>query len=83
MMGMKFFSGYLTEYMRSIDNLFVFIMIFTMMKVREDVQPMLKFGILLSIIFRTLFILVGMSLINRFLNGRFTSSGLSWDCNGS
>jgi tellurite resistance protein TerC len=67
MMGMKFFSGYLTEYMLSIDNLFVFIMIFTMMKVREDVQPiLLKFGILLSIIFRTLFILVGMSLINRF-----------------
>jgi len=67
MMGMKFFSGYLTEYMLSIDNLFVFIMIFTMMKVREDVQPiLLKFGILLSIIFRTLFILVGMTLINRF-----------------
>jgi tellurite resistance protein TerC len=67
MMGMKFFSGYLTEYMLSIDNLFVFIMIFTMMKVREDVQPiLLKFGILLSIIFRTLFILVGMGLINRF-----------------
>jgi tellurite resistance protein TerC len=67
MMGMKFFSGYLTEYMLSIDNLFVFIVIFTMMKVREDVQPiLLKFGILLSIIFRTLFILVGMSLINRF-----------------
>jgi tellurite resistance protein TerC len=67
MMGMKFFSGYLTEYMLSIDNLFVFIMIFTMMKVREEVQPvLLKFGILLSIIFRTLFILVGMGLMNRF-----------------
>ena len=29
--GMKFYSAYLTEYMLSIDNLFVFIMIFTMM----------------------------------------------------
>ena len=67
MLGMKFFSGYLTEYMLSIDNLFVFIMIFAMMNVREEVQPiLLKFGILLSIIFRTLFILVGMTLINRF-----------------
>ncbi len=67
MMGMKFFSGYLTEYSLSIDNLFVFIMIFAMMNVREEVQPiLLKFGILLSIAFRCLFILVGMGLINRF-----------------
>lgn len=67
MMGMKFYSAYLTEYMLSIDNLFVFIMIFTMMKVPGDIQPiLLKYGILLSIFFRTLFILVGMGLINRF-----------------
>jgi tellurite resistance protein TerC len=67
MMGMKFFAGYLTEYMLSIDNLFVFIMIFAMMKVREDVQPiLLKLGILLSIFLRCLFILVGMGLIDRF-----------------
>jgi tellurite resistance protein TerC len=67
MMGMKFFSGYLTEYSLSIDNLFVFIMIFAMMNVQEEVQPiLLKFGILLSIVFRCLFILVGMGLINRF-----------------
>ena len=66
-MGMKFYSAYLTEYMLSIDNLFVFIMIFTMMKVPGDIQPvLLKYGILLSIFFRTLFILVGMGLINRF-----------------
>jgi tellurite resistance protein TerC len=67
MMGMKFYSAYLTEYMLSIDNLFVFIMIFTMMKVPGDIQPiLLKYGILLSIFFRTLFILLGMGLINRF-----------------
>ena len=67
MMGLKFYSAYLTEYMLSIDNLFVFIMIFTMMKVAGEVQPiLLKYGILLSIVFRTLFILAGMGLINRF-----------------
>ncbi len=67
MMGLKFYSAYLTEYMLSIDNLFVFIMIFTMMKVSGEVQPvLLKYGILLSMVFRTLFILVGMGLINRF-----------------
>ena len=67
MMGLKFFSAYLTEYMLSIDNLFVFIMIFTMMKVRADVQPvLLKLGILLSIVLRCLFILVGMGLTDRF-----------------
>lgn len=67
MMGLKFFTAYLTEYSLSIDNLFVFIMIFSMMKVREDVQPvLLKYGILLSIIFRCLFIVVGMGLIDKF-----------------
>ncbi|MGB8358582.1 MAG: TerC/Alx family metal homeostasis membrane protein [Bacteroidales bacterium] len=67
MMGMKFYSAYLTEYMLSVDNLFVFIMIFSMMKVRGEVQPvLLKYGILLSMVFRTLFILVGMGLVNRF-----------------
>lgn len=67
MMGVKFYSAYLTEYMLSVDNLFVFIMIFTMMNVPGEIQPiLLKYGILLSIFFRTLFILIGMGLINRF-----------------
>ena len=50
-----------------VDNLFVFIMIFSLMAVHEKNQPkLLKLGILLSIILRILFILVGMGLVEKF-----------------
>ena len=66
-MMLKFISGYLTEYSLSIDNLFVFIMIFSLMAVHEKNQPkLLKLGILLSIILRILFIVAGMELVQRF-----------------
>jgi tellurite resistance protein TerC len=66
-MGMKFIAGYLTEYSLSVDNLFVFIMIFSMMATSSDNQPkLLKMGIMISIVLRILFILVGMSLVQRF-----------------
>ena len=67
LMAIKFVSGYLTEYSLSIDNLFVFIMIFSMMGVHEKNQPkLLKLGILLSIVLRVLFILLGMELVTKF-----------------
>jgi len=63
----KFLSGYLTEYSLSVDNLFVFIMIFSLLAVHEKNQPkLLKLGILLSIVLRILFILVGMGLVEKF-----------------
>ncbi|MGC3977694.1 MAG: TerC/Alx family metal homeostasis membrane protein [Paludibacteraceae bacterium] len=66
-MGIKFISGYLTEYSLSVDNLFVFIMIFSLMGVSEKNQPkLLHLGILLSIVLRILFILVGMELVEKF-----------------
>jgi len=66
-MMMKFISGYLTEYSLSVDNLFVFIMIFSMMAVSTKNQPrLLKLGILISIVLRILFILVGMELVEKF-----------------
>lgn len=66
-MAIKFVSGYLTEYSLSIDNLFVFIMIFSLMGVHEKNQPkLLKLGILLSIVLRILFILLGMELVEKF-----------------
>ncbi|MDR2823959.1 MAG: TerC/Alx family metal homeostasis membrane protein [Prevotellaceae bacterium] len=66
-MGMKFIAGYLTEYSLSVDNLFVFIMIFSMMNIGEHNQPkLLKLGIMISIVLRILFILVGMGLVARF-----------------
>lgn len=66
-MGIKFFAGYLTEYMLSIDNLFVFIMIFSVMHVPDMIQPkLLKLGVLLSIVLRIVCIVAGMSLVNEF-----------------
>jgi len=66
-MMVKFISGYFTEYSLSVDNLFVFIMIFSLMSVPESVQPFhLKIGILLSIVLRILFIVGGMTLVQHF-----------------
>jgi len=63
----EFITGYLTEYSLSVDNLFVFIMIFSVMGIKEKNQPkMLKLGILLSIFLRVSFILFGVELIHRF-----------------
>ncbi len=66
-MGTKFIAGYLTEYSLSVDNLFVFMMIFSLMGVSPKNQPkLLELGILLSIVLRVLFILAGMELVQRF-----------------
>lgn len=63
----KFIAGYFTEYSLSIDNLFVFILIFSMMGIHQKNQPkLLKIGILISIILRILFIVLGMELVERF-----------------
>ena len=66
-MAAKFISGYLTEYSLSVDNLFVFLLIFSVMDIKQENQPkLLKLGILVAIILRILFILVGMELVLRF-----------------
>lgn len=65
--AMAFIAGYLTEYSLSVDNLFVFIMIFSLMTVPQTSQAkMIKLGILLSIVLRVLFILFGIALIEKF-----------------
>jgi tellurite resistance protein TerC len=65
--AMKYFAGYFTEYSLSIDNLFVFIIIFSLMGVAEKSQPrLLKLGILLSIVLRIIFIIAGMQLLAQF-----------------
>ena len=66
-MAVKFISGYLTEYSLSVDNLFVFILIFSVMAIKPQNQPkLLKVGILIAIVLRILFILIGMELVMRF-----------------
>ncbi len=65
--GLEFLTAYLIEYSLSVDNLFVFLMIFKVMDVPARSQPhVLKWGILSAIIFRIVFILAGVGLINLF-----------------
>ena len=66
-LGQDYLAGYLTEYSLSVDNLFVFILIFTLMGVKQSAQPkLIKLGIYLSIVLRIVFILFGIALIHRF-----------------
>jgi len=63
----KYFTAYLMEWSLSIDNIFVFILIFTFFKVEEgDAGRALLVGILLAIVFRIIFIAIGIELIDRF-----------------
>ena len=65
--GTKFFTAYLMEWSLSIDNIFVFILIFTYFKVEStDAGRALLWGILLAIVFRIVFIALGIELIERF-----------------
>jgi len=66
-LAVLYIAGYLTEYTLSVDNLFVFILIFSLMSVPEAAQPkLIKLGIYLSIALRILFIFFGIALIERF-----------------
>jgi tellurite resistance protein TerC len=65
--ALLFVTGYLTEYSLSVDNLFVFILIFAAMRVPEHAQPkLIKLGIHLSIALRVAFIFFGVALLHRF-----------------
>jgi tellurite resistance protein TerC len=65
--GIEFYTGWLTEYSLSIDNLFVFIIIMSALRVpRQYQQEALMVGIILALIFRGIFIAVGYQLIENF-----------------
>ena len=65
--ALEFLTGYLIEKSLSVDNLFVFLLIFSVMNVKPENQPhVLKWGILSAIVFRIVFIVAGVGLINLF-----------------
>lgn len=65
--ALEFLTGYLIEYSLSVDNIFVFILIFTFFSVKPQFQHKILFwGILGALIMRGIFIFAGVSLINRF-----------------
>jgi tellurite resistance protein TerC len=62
--GAEFFSGYITEYSLSVDNLFVFVIIMSRFAVPPLAQDkVLYLGIVLSMVMRAVFILAGAALI--------------------
>lgn len=65
--GGEFVAGWLTEYSLSIDNLFVFVIIMAQFSVpRRMQQRVLMIGIILALLFRGVFILLGAALIENF-----------------
>jgi len=65
--ALEFVTGYVVELSLSVDNLFVFLVIFRYFKVPGEQQHKVLFwGILGALILRGMFILVGVNLIQRF-----------------
>lgn len=65
--AVQYISAYLLEWSLSIDNIFVFIIIFSFFKVKEiNYSRVLLLGILMAIIFRIAFIALGSELVARF-----------------
>lgn len=65
--AIEFLTGYVIEKSLSIDNLFVFIMIFSYFNVDKKYQHKVLFwGIIGALIMRSIFIFAGVALINKF-----------------
>lgn len=65
--AMEYLSAYLMEKSLSVDNIFVFILIFSFFNIRLDhVARALFIGIILAIVFRVIFITAGVVLVERF-----------------
>ena len=65
--GKEFFTGYLIELSLSIDNLFVFLLIFSFFKVPAKYQHRVLFwGIFMALVMRMVMIFAGAELVERF-----------------
>ena len=63
----EFYAGWAMEWSLSVDNLFVFILILKAFRVpRENQQKALLFGIIIALLLRLVFILLGAALVARF-----------------
>lgn len=66
-LGLKFLTGYVIELSLSVDNLFVFLLIFSFFKVPAKVQHRVLFwGVLGALVMRLTMIFIGATLINHF-----------------
>src|SRR5689334_24779566 len=85
--GLEFLTGYLIEYALSVDNIFVFVLIFTYFNVPEKYQHRVLFwGIIGALVLRGVMIVAGSALVTRFawslyIFGAFlVVTGIRWPC---
>ena len=65
--AVEYFGGYIVEMSLSLDNLFLFLMIFSSFGIRSEYQErVLLFGVLGAMVLRFVFIILGVSIISRF-----------------
>jgi tellurite resistance protein TerC len=65
--ALEFITGYVIEYSLSVDNIFVFILIFSYFAVKDEYQHRILFwGILGALVLRGIFIFAGVALIHKF-----------------
>jgi tellurite resistance protein TerC len=65
--GLEFLTGYLIEYSLSVDNIFVFVLIFSYFKVNPEYQHRVLFwGVIGALVLRGVMIGVGVALVERF-----------------
>lgn len=65
--AVEYFGGYIIEMSLSLDNLFLFLMIFSSFGISLAYQErVLKYGIFGAIILRMIFIVLGVSIVNKF-----------------
>ena len=68
----EFFAGWLTEYALSVDNIFVFVIILSRLKIDKTKQQLvLLLGIIIALVLRGIFIAAGTAIITRFSSAFF------------
>jgi tellurite resistance protein TerC len=65
--GLQFFGSYLIEYALSVDNLFVFLVLFEAFRVKPELRrPLLLWGVVGAVVLRGALLLSGAGLVRRF-----------------
>lgn len=65
--AIEYFGGYIIEMSLSLDNLFLFLMIFSSFGIQEEYQErVLLYGVIGAMVLRLIFILLGVTIVNKF-----------------
>lgn len=65
--AVEYFGGYIVELSLSIDNLFLFLMVFSSFNIQEEYQErVLLYGVIGAMVLRLVFILLGITIISKF-----------------